>query len=257
MKKLLLSVFAIVFSLSLNAQCSPFDYDFGDVQYGVYPDTATGLLPGCIGESYYQPVYFKVPTSGSDISPSLIGVQVTSVQLDSIVYNDGQNISNLGLSLSCSAPNCVFNGGSQYCGEITGIPNQIGVFQITIRVTVSGIFPIVGEGQIPLQFPGYVFNVSSCDPNNTQEIEYSFNLGSVSPNPANQIARIPFELPNNESVQLSVVNMVGEQLINKSFAGKRGENTITLDLADLPSGIYLYTMQSGSHKSTRKLVVQH
>jgi hypothetical protein len=82
-------------------------------------------------------------------------------------------------------------------------------------------------------------------------------LGSVSPNPANQIARIPFELPNNESVQLSVVNMVGEQLINKSFAGKRGENTITLDLADLPSGIYLYTMQSGSHKSTRKLVVQH
>jgi hypothetical protein len=256
MKKLLLSVFAIVFSLSLNAQCSPFDYDFGDVQYGVYPDTATGLLPGCLGEPYYQPVYFKVPTDGEDVNPFLLGAQITNVQLNSIVYDNGQDISNLGLSLSCSAPNCLFNGGSQYCGEITGIPNQIGVFQITILVTVNAS-TFLGPIQLPVQFPGYTFNVSSCDPNNTQEIDYSFNLGSVSPNPANQIARIPFELPNNESVQLSVVNMVGEQLINKSFAGKRGENTITLDLADLPSGIYLYTMQSGSHKSTRNLVFQH
>jgi hypothetical protein len=256
MKKLLLSVFAIVFSLSLSAQCSPFDYDFGDVQFGVYPDTATGLLPGCLGEPYYQPVYFKVPTLGSDISPELSGIQIVSVQLNEIVYNDGQNISNLGLSLSCSAPNCLFNGGSQYCGEITGIPNQVGVFQITILVTITAS-TFLGTSQFPFQFPGYVFNVSSCDPNNTPEIEYAFNLGSVTPNPANQSARIPFELPNNESVQLSVVNMVGEQLINKSFAGKRGENSISLDLADLPSGIYLYTMQSGSHKSTRKLVVQH
>jgi hypothetical protein len=160
------------------------------------------------------------------------------------------------LSLSCSAPNCVFNGGSQYCGEITGIPNQVGVFQITILVTVTAS-TFLGPIQLPVQFPGYVFNVSSCVPSSTQENEYAFNLGSVTPNPANQSARIPFELSNNDRVQLSVVNMVGEQLISKSFAGKRGENSISLDLGELPSGIYLYTMQSGSHKSTRKLVIQH
>jgi hypothetical protein len=256
MKKLLLSVFVILFSLSLSAQCSPFDYDFGDVQYGVYPDTATGLLPGCLGQPYYQPVYFKVPTSAADAGIPIPGATIINVQLDSIVYDSGQDISNLGLSLSCSAPSCVFDGGSQYCGEITGIPNQVGVFQITILVTVNAS-TFLGPIQLPVQFPGYTFNVSSCLPSNTQENEYTFNLGSVSPNPANQIARIPFELPNNESVELSMVNMVGERLISKSFAGKRGENTITLDLADLPSGIYLYTMQSGSHKSTRKLVVQH
>ena len=256
MKKLLLSVFAIVFSLSLSAQCSPFDYDFGKVEYGVYPDTATGLLPGCIGQPYSQPVYFKVPTSAADAGIAIPGAQIVSVQLDAIVYDDGQDISDLGLSLSCSAPNCLFNGGAQYCGDITGIPNQVGVFQITILVTVNAS-TFLGAIQLPVQFPGYTFNVSSCNQVDTEEIEYSFNLGSVNPNPASQSARIPFELPNNDRVQLSVVNMVGEQLISKSFAGKRGENSISLDLGELPSGIYLYTMQSGSHKSTRKLVVQH
>jgi hypothetical protein len=256
MKILLLSVFTILFSLSLSAQCNPYDYDFGDVQYGVYPDTATGLLPGCLGEPYYQPVYFKVPTSAADAGIPIPGAIINSVRLDSIVYGSGQDISNLGLSLSCSAPNCEFNGGSQYCGEITGIPNQEGVFQITILVTVNAS-TFLGAIQLPVQFPGYVFNVSNCDPIGTQEHESSFSLGSVTPNPANQSARIPFELPNNDRVQLSIVNMVGEELISKSFAGKRGENSITLDLGELPSGIYLYTMQSGSHKSTRKLVVQH
>jgi hypothetical protein len=256
MKRLILSVFAVIFSLTLTAQCSPSDYDFGKVEYGVYPDTATGLLPGCLGQPYSQPVYFKVPISAADAGIPIPGAQIISVQLDAIVYDDGQDISNLGLSLSCSAPNCLFNGGAQYCGDITGIPNQVGVFQITILVTVR-VLTFLGESQLPVQFPGYTFNVSSCIPSNTPENEYAFNLGSVTPNPANQSARIPFELPNNERVELSVVNMVGEQLINKSFAGKRGVNSITLDLTELPSGIYLYTMQSGSHKSTRKLIIQH
>jgi len=256
MKKFLLSVFTVVFSIALNAQCNPYDYDFGKVQYGVYPDTAIGLLPGCLGQPYSQPVFFKVPTSAADAGIPIPGAQIVSVQLDAIVYNDGQDISNLGLSLSCSAPNCLFNGGAQYCGNITGIPNQVGVFQITILVTVR-VLTFLGESQLPVQFPGYTFNVSSCIPSSTPDNEYSFNLGSVTPNPANQTARIPFELPNNERVELSVVNMVGEQLISKSVTGKRGENSITLDLADLPSGIYLYTMQSGSHRSTRKLVIQH
>jgi hypothetical protein len=256
MKKFLLSVFSIVLSLALNAQCNPNDYDFGKVDYGVYPDTATGLLPGCLGQPYSQPVYFKVPIAAADAGIPIPGAQIVSVQLDSIVYDDGLDISNLGLSLSCSAPNCVFNGGSQYCGEITGIPNQVGVFQITILVTVNAS-TFLGPIQLPVQFPGYTFTVSSCTTSNTQESEYAFNLGSVTPNPANQNARIPFELPNTDRVELSVVNMVGEQLIHKSFAGKRGENSISIDVADFPSGIYLYTLQSGTHKSTRKLVIQH
>jgi hypothetical protein len=41
------------------------------------------------------------------------------------------------------------------------------------------------------------------------------------------------------------------------MAGKRGENTMNLDVAELSAGIYLYTLQSGNKKSTRKLVVQH
>jgi hypothetical protein len=260
MKKLLLSIIILAGAIVSIAQCNPNDWDFGKVQYAVYPDTVTGLLPGCLGQPYSQVVYFKVPTDAGDVNPAFAGAQISSIRLDSIVYDGAQNITNLGLDLSCSAPNCIFNGGAQYCGNITGVPNQVGEFQVSIVVTVFaflnlGGFPV--PVNFPFAFPGYTYSVSSCGTINTQEYEYAFNLGSVSPNPANQTARIPFELPNTERVELSVVNMVGDQLIRKSFAGKRGENSITLDVADLPSGIYLYTMQSGSYKSTRKLVIQH
>jgi len=50
---------------------------------------------------------------------------------------------------------------------------------------------------------------------------------------------------------------VGERVISKTFTGKRGENNFNFDVSELPAGIYLYTVQSGNQKATRKLVIQH
>jgi signal peptidase I len=51
--------------------------------------------------------------------------------------------------------------------------------------------------------------------------------------------------------------MVGEQVLVKSIQGKRGDNIVTLDVNDLPAGIYLYSVEAGTYKTTRKLVVEH
>lgn len=258
MKKILLSAFAIVSFLSASAQqCDPNFWDFGDVSYGVYPDVATGLAPGCLNETMIQTIYFLVPSDAGDIDSAYSGVPISSITLSGISYNGGTDISNLGLELACNPANCTFTAGGQFCGTVSGVPNQVGEFPVSIDVTVTATlagFPF----QLPYSFPGYVFVVTDCaNPNNVDEVESSFELGAVSPNPANQQARIPFVLNSNEKVELTMVNMVGSRVMSKTITGKRGENTMTVDVAELPEGIYLYTIQSGSKKSTRKLVVQH
>jgi len=257
MKKLLLTATTIFSALFAAAQCNPSDYDFGAVEYGVYPDVAAGLASGCLNEAYAQTIYFLVPSDAGAIDPAYAGVPVTSITLDGITYNGSTDITALGLELGCNPTNCVFAAGAQYCGTVTGVPNQVGEFPVSINVTVSASiagFPL----ELPYSFPGYTFVVTDCaNPNSVAEVQSSFELGAVTPNPANQTARIPFTLGNNDRVELTLVNMVGERILSKSFAGKRGENFMSLDVADLPAGIYLYTVQSGNKKATRKLVIQH
>ncbi len=259
MKKILLSAFALCSFYAASAQCNPNDYDFGDVEYGVYPDTTVGLTQGCLNEQYDETIWFLVPTDPGALDPTFggLGATIQSITLVGATYNNNIDISNLGLSLECNPSNCTFVGGGQYCGVVSGIPNLAGDFPVSLNVMAT-ISSIIGELEVPFSFPGYVFTVNDCaNPASVEEIASSFDLGAASPNPANQSARIPFSLNSNEKVDFTMVNMVGERVMSKTFAGKRGENSINIDVAELPSGIYLYTVQSGSKKSTRKLVIQH
>ena len=257
MKKLILLACTFFSILLASAQCEPSDYDFQGAEYGVFPDVASGLASGCLNEPYLQTIYFLVPSDAGAIDSLYEGVPISSITLNGISYNGGTDISTLGLTLSCNPANCTFMAGGQYCGTVTGTPNQVGEFPVSIDVTamisVAG-FPV----PLPYSFPGYTFTVIDCaNPNNVDEVVASFELGAISPNPANHSARVPFTLSSNEKVDFTMVNMVGERIMSKTFAGKRGENTLTIDVAELPAGIYLYTVQSGSFKSTRKMVVQH
>jgi len=232
MKKLILLACTFCSILLASAQCEPGDYDFQGAEYGVFPDVASGLASGCLNEPYLQTIYFLVPSDAGAIDSLYEGVPISSITLNGISYNGGTDISTLGLTLSCNPANCTFMAGGQYCGR----------------------FPV----PLPYSFPGYTFTVIDCaNPNNVNEVVGSFELGAISPNPANHSARVPFTLSSNEKVDFTMVNMVGERIMSKTFAGKRGENTLTIDVAELPAGIYLYTVQSGSFKSTRKMVVQH
>jgi len=84
----------------------------------------------------------------------------------------------------------------------------------------------------------------------------SYNLYQNYPNPFNPATRIKFDIPEAESVQLVVFNMIGETIFNENF-GKLtpGQYEYTFNAAKLSSGVYFYRIISGNFENTKKMVL--
>jgi Secretion system C-terminal sorting domain len=271
MKKSLLFAIAILGWSSYSvAQCNPNSHDWGAATYGVSPDPTLGenFLPAQLGVAYHDIVFVLAPTSAADVSDlAPAGTILDSLRLDSITINNGiANISieAVGLSLTCNnngdLPNsCAFLPGHAYCGDINGVPSVVGSFPVNIYATAFARVPF-GPALIPVNYQttysNYVFNIT--DPNTVAEEEIqSINVGQNAPNPANDYTSIDFDLGKGSTVDIVVSNLLGERVITKKITGKVGRNNVKMDTSELQSGVYLYSVQSGEKKFTKRMLVQH
>ncbi|MGB3076184.1 MAG: aryl-sulfate sulfotransferase, partial [Chitinophagales bacterium] len=74
------------------------------------------------------------------------------------------------------------------------------------------------------------------------------------PNPATDKLIVSFGMNQSVQVTLSLTNILGEISLEESFMSVKGTNFNTIDLHQLPSGIYVVTLQS-SHSTYRKQLV--
>lgn len=257
MNKLYTLIAALFVSTTVFAQCDPMAYDFGGAAYGVYPDTSVGLADGVIGQPYNQVMYFMIPSDAGLVDPAYSGYALTSVELLSITYNNGLPISNLGLAIACNPANCIFPAGQQKCATLSGTPTQTGVFNIEINVLAAAVvIPNIFEPEVDYSFPGYSLTIT--DGNAVIERASSkFELSNAKPNPASSGFNLNFDTPVAENVQIAVHNMLGAQVFHQNFNAKRGHNTVWMDTQDWEEGVYLYSVQNGITRSTKRIVVQH
>ena len=76
------------------------------------------------------------------------------------------------------------------------------------------------------------------------------------PNPFNPVTAITFVLPTVGNIRLRVFDMVGQDVaLIASGIYSAGSHTIIFNGADLPSGIYFYTLYDGSETVTRKMIL--
>lgn len=84
-----------------------------------------------------------------------------------------------------------------------------------------------------------------------------FALSQNYPNPFNPVTNIRFQVAKTAPVTLKVYNVLGQVvatvLDNRVLAP--GTYQITWDAKALPSGTYFYSLESGSHRETRKMVL--
>lgn len=88
------------------------------------------------------------------------------------------------------------------------------------------------------------------------ELAKHFQLNQNYPNPFNPTTNISFELPKSGEVSLKVFDMLGrevQELINGYQAA--GAHQVQFNAENLPSGMYIYRLKSGSVELTRKMML--
>ncbi len=84
-----------------------------------------------------------------------------------------------------------------------------------------------------------------------------FSLHQNYPNPFNPTTTIQFHLPTDESVSLTVHNILGKTVMEpiKDITYQTGTYSILLDGSQLSSGVHFYSLQAGRYHKIRKMLV--
>lgn len=96
---------------------------------------------------------------------------------------------------------------------------------------------------------------SGVDDNGTQKVS-TYGLSQNYPNPFNPTTTISYSIPKSSFVELKVFDMLGHEiqtLVSKEQSA--GEYRVQFDASKLPSGMYLYSIQAGEFRASKKLLL--
>ena len=115
-------------------------------------------------------------------------------------------------------------------------------------------------------------STSSSDPSNTVNAiveksnrkirstlntdQFSYKLEQNYPNPFNPTTSISYSLKSDDFVSLKVYNILGQQvadLVDQNL--KAGYHLVNFDASNLPSGIYIYKINTSSYTASKKMLL--
>lgn len=92
---------------------------------------------------------------------------------------------------------------------------------------------------------------------NTKELNTFVNQFRIQPNPAIDFVNVKVESNEDQLVNLSITNTVGQEVFsNATQQLNTGDNIIPLDIQHLTTGIYFVTIRKGNQIATQKMVVK-
>ncbi|MAW21665.1 MAG: hypothetical protein CMD16_04660 [Flavobacteriales bacterium] len=257
MKKILLSLTFTVALVFANAQCTP------DPQFtaaGIYPDSATGLSPAYVGQSYSEVITVITPLDTNTIyNGTLIDVTVSTITLASLTGLPSN------FTYACDPPSCSFPGGTTSCAVLTSTSNptmaDVGSYQLMMTTETDGM-GTVGPVTIPLPTQTDVIDYYYLDivdmVNSTinQFDNTTFELKGVYPNPVTDQAKIQFVLGTSGLTILKVYNLLGKEIKSIIMDSNRGVNTININTSSYSDGMYLYSINNGTQVLTNRMVIK-
>ncbi len=87
-------------------------------------------------------------------------------------------------------------------------------------------------------------------------IPKKFSLSQNFPNPFNPTTIINYSLPSNEFVNLKVYDILGNELVTLvNESQKAGKHKVNFNAENLPSGVYIYRLKSGSYIDSKKMIL--
>lgn len=88
------------------------------------------------------------------------------------------------------------------------------------------------------------------------EIPVEYKLSQNYPNPFNPSTTINYSIPTAGNVELVIYNMLGEKVaMLQSGFQQAGNYTASFNASELPSGVYMYRISSGSYSESKKMIL--
>jgi thiol-disulfide isomerase/thioredoxin len=150
-----------------------------------------------------------------------------------------------------------FTASATGCHEVTivdsygdGFNAGYGVGGYDLKVTTNGVTVLSSNGQVG-SGEEKPFNISSLA---VGVEENNISALNVYPNPVSDVATVEFEAVNADNVSMIVTNSVGAVVMN-DFTVANGVNRITVDCANLTSGLYFVTFTSNGQNIVKKFNV--
>lgn len=148
---------------------------------------------------------------------------------------------DLSESICVPSPGSQCSSGHWVCYRVKAVDNT----QL-ISVPSDSVMQMVSDGA-----PDKI----SVNPHNRDK-PTNYSLLQNFPNPFNPITTINYSIQKNGFVSLKIYDILGNEVISLvNEAQEAGSYSIIFDASELPSGIYFYTISSGSFMETKKLLL--
>jgi len=270
MKKIYLSILFIACLLNVKvtfaqAPTCQFDYTWLALgKDGIYPDSATNLMSGTVGVPYVQNITVKIPyDTTAVVFGSVQTVRFARIDLMRNITNPANYGLPPGLSLGVG-PNVTtstskygFPGNDTSCMVIYGTPTTAGTYYLKFVLKTFVVeFPLTSVSTDTVDYYRIIINpASSVGLNENQN--FSFDVNGLFPNPASGETTIKFQLPKSGNVSHSIYDALGKNVYSKITDSKKGNNSLTIPIKNLNSGVYFYVVEFEGKTKTKKLIVNN
>jgi len=281
MKQSLLLIFlAFALSASLYAQdqpaCMPDTtaprsepiYPIPHNDAGLFTDTTGINEPACLGEPFSFVLTVNTPERFEGTNLFFKNIALATEGAIKVVGENGiinQETPSLGdgLDYACNPPNCVFPVDTPGCIVIFGTPAGDEPDTLNLGIVAQLNFEPAGSQNFPFPNaaePGNYFleikEAGECGDiiSSTRDLSQDLSV-SLFPNPAYGRAELQIDALSSGRYQLRIFNALGKQLSQRPLDVLQGQNTIPLDINNLPRGIYLVNISQGDRAMTRRLVI--
>ncbi len=257
MKKLFtLSLLFVLIYPSVWSQCTPDAVFVGSGAKGFSPAPTAGLPPATQSLPYSETITVVVPTDTTLATP--VGTYSLTVNYWEFTAASGLPT---GITWTCGTTPCKWNGGQNGCMLVAGTSSALGTYTVQIssslNVTIPASVPIVGGQTFDLPLP-VPYSMEVVDPNSVID-ELNSNTFSVAqnvPNPANGLTSISFNVMHPAEVVLSVMNQLGQEVMNVSQFASSGLNVMNIQSSNFKPGVYYYQLTNGKEKTqVRRMLI--
>jgi hypothetical protein len=225
-----------------NTSCVPNGTD-----YGICPDSTTGLASGTVGVAYSQSLSILTPSTGGHWG-------VSSATIDSLVVTGVDSLAP-GLTYQCLSPSCKFVPGSS-CLVISGTPTQTWNHTITVHITPYVYYFASHFAYTPQTNKQYRSVVNA--PTGIETLDLSaFEVEQNIPNPFNGKSEIHYSSTTPATIEFRVYNMLGAIVYSNKYKAEKGMNTIGLEANTFSPGIYMYSIKNGTTAITKRMIVSN